>query len=474
MKLTPVFSRKTVILECAASRVALATFSQQRGRLHLEQHAHETLPPPASGEDRWLEHTKTALAALGGRTHMRGRVTLVLPPHATLAKIIRVPQFERSKREKVIRFAAEEAIPCPLAEVAWDHAAAADHDLEVMLAAVKRGLLGELCAGARAAGFEVDAVLPASLATLAAFRLAPQDKAPSLLLNIGARSTTLLLVSGKRFVVRTIACGAQSDSLAMRLVQEVTRSVLFFRRQGDWLEPVRICLAGGGSRTAGLAEGLVAGFKLPVGHLEPSALMDGEFAGMELTDLAGAAAIRLCAGHPAMNLLPPTLRQLRVKRPLQVAGATLVVALAALQWLPERPRSAQLARPVQAVEPSAPPEPAEPVMSVSAEMASEAAAPVIGELTEIEPKPCPLRIAGYFAGPAGYQVIFAGADDSPMPVRSGHRFESLGLILRGFEVKKVAVAHADAWPVYEIVAFAVLQDEHTGREILLDDRAPRT
>jgi type IV pilus assembly protein PilM len=434
----------------------------------------EALTSAVAGEDRWLEHTKAALVALAERTAVRGRVTLVLPPHITLAKIIRVPQFERGKREKVIRFAAEEAIPCPLADVVWDHVAAADHDLEVMLAAVKRGPLEELCAGVRAAGFEIGAVLPASLGTLAAFRMAPHDQEPTLLLNIGARSTSLLIVSGNRFVVRTIACGAQSDSFAMRLVQEVTRSVLFFRRQGGWPEPVRICLTGGGARSAGLAAALAAGFKLPVGHLELAALIDGELAGAELTDLTGAAATRLCPGHPAMNLIPSSLRPMRVKRPLQVAGATLAVAVAVWPLLPERQRFARRVELVQAAEPSVPPAPVESVAPVLAEMVSEATPPRAADLSEVDPKPCPLRIAGYFAGPEGYQVVFAGADDSPMLVRSGHRFESLGLTLRGFEVKKVAVTHADAWPVYEIVAFARLQDERTGREIVLDDRAPRT
>ncbi len=42
--------------------------------------------------------------------------------------------------------------------------------------------------------------------------------------------------------------------------------------------------------------------------------------------------------------------------------------------------------------------------------------------------------------------------------------------MRSFEVRKVAVDHDDAWPVYEVAGVAVLQHEKTGTEVVLDSR----
>ena len=478
-------------MECAASRTALGLFRIQGRRLRLEQHAVELLPATAGEADRWMEQTRDALAALGRRLEVTGPVMVVLPPHLMLAKIIRVPRFERAKREKAIRFAAEEGIPCALADVVWDHVAAAEHDLEVMLAAVRRDAVEALCGAVKAAGFEVRRVLPSSLATLAAFRLAPEVKEPALVLNVGARSTTLLMVEGRRFVVRSMGFGIQGavmdrgdlrEVLATRLAQEITRSILHFRRQGWLATPAGVHLTGGGAHLAGLDEALAARVKLPVVRLEVagaiemgSGLSDGEAAAGTslLTDLVGAAAVQLLAGQPTMNLLPPSFRQAKERRhrQLQLAGVTLLMVAAG--WSYRDVRAPVGARPaaVAIVEREPAPVLAEPATLAPHNDAGEDPPPFDVELLEIRNEPFPLQLAGYFGTPGNYVVAFVGVDQPETQlVRSGHRFGQLGLTLRNFEVKKVAVAHGGGWLVHEAGGFAVLHDDSTGREIVLDSR----
>jgi hypothetical protein len=92
-------------------------------------------------------------------------------------------------------------------------------------------------------------------------------------------------------------------------------------------------------------------------------------------------------------------------------------------------------------------------------------------LIEVKLKPYPLQLVGYFGGPGNYLAAFV-SPDSPgtMLAREGHRFENLGLTLRSFTVGKVAVDHRDTWPVYEVAARAVLADEMTGADVVLDSR----
>lgn len=367
-------SNRTLILDCGASRTALGVFSRKGNRLRFDDYAVEIFPVQTGGEDRWLEHTRAALTALRGKLKSGGPAVLVLPAHLALTKLIKTPRVEPAKREKVILFEAELSIPYALADVVWDSTVAAehDHDFEVLLAAAKLEAVEPLCAAVQAAGFEPRLVLPSPLATLAAFRLVhATSKESALVLNLGARSTTLLHLEGRRFVTRTIALGGQSitqqlaenqdcdaeeaeaiklsersslltadamETMATRLAQEITRSVLHFRRQSVMENPGRVWLAGGGARLAGLGEALAAKLKVPVDRLD--VLSGIEIAGgavrnsaaehtLLLADLAGAAMTQLRPGQPVLNLLPAPLRRhesLRQRQPWLIAAAVLAVA----------------------------------------------------------------------------------------------------------------------------------------------------
>lgn len=367
-------SNRTLILDCGASRTALGRFSRQGLRLCFDDYAVEIFPAPAGGEDQWLEHTRAALTALRAKVKAAGPVVLVLPAHLALTKLIKTPRVEPARRAQVIRFEAGQSIPYALADVVWDSVVAAEHDrdVEVLLAAAKLEAIEPLCAAVQAAGFEPRLILPSPLATLAAYRLVHgTPKEPALVLNLGARSTTLLHLAGPGFVARTFTLGGQGitrqlaanldcgldeaeavklsersgnltagamENLVTRLAQEITRSVLHFRRPGGRENPGRIWLTGGGGRLAGLAGALAAKLKVPVAPLDVlsaleisrgAARHDAAGHALLLADLAGAALTGLRPGHPRLNLLPPALRRqesLRRRQPWLIAAVVLAVA----------------------------------------------------------------------------------------------------------------------------------------------------
>ncbi|HEY0865686.1 MAG TPA: pilus assembly protein PilM [Lacunisphaera sp.] len=486
-----------MILDLGASRAALGMFSGVKGRLRLDEFAVEALPGPAGGEADWLEQTRMTLGVLRTRTKTKGPVVLVPPPHLTLTKLIKLPRVEPAKQRKVLRFEAEQGIPFAPNEVVWDTVVAAEDETEteMLLAAARREVMTALCAAVRAAGFEPRLVLPSSLATLAAFRLEPGARpGPVIVLNLGARSTTLLQVTDRRFAARSLALGTrnviwktaeQTDHVALeiiatRLAQEITRSVYYFRRQGMAENPVRICLAGGGARLPGLGEALAARLKVPVEGLNLSGSIEigrgpvpPDVLGpiLVFADLIGAAATQLCPGQPMLNLLPPAPPGHTKRRRRWLAAVTLVAAAACWMLVAHsRPVAApmQVAAVIRHEPAVTPPVEAAPPPSV----ASEATEPSFDrELPEVKPASFPLQLAGYLGEAGDYQVIFTSTGQpGTLLARRGHRFESLGLTLKDFAVRKVAVDHADAWPVYEVAAFAVLHDEKTGAEVVLDSR----
>lgn len=347
------FSSPLTIIDCGASRTALGIFRRTGGRLRLEQAALERFSAPAGGEDNWLRQTAAALKALHARVKPAGRVVCVLPPHLTLTKHIRTPRVSPAKRDKIVRFEAAQGIPYNLAEVAWDTVVAGEGaaDMDLLLAAAKLDAVGALSAAASAAGFEPTAMLPSALATLGAVRApAPARGGPALVLNLGARSTVLLHVEPDRFASRTVAIGGSGlpdrpaaealETFATRVAQEVTRSVLHFNRLGGIQKPVRLLLTGGASRVDGLAGALAGRVGLPVEQLDSSGIVDvapaaragAALLGEALNDLAGAAAGRLLATQPALNLLPARLRRqagIRRRRAWLMAAAACAT-LAAL------------------------------------------------------------------------------------------------------------------------------------------------
>jgi len=429
-----------------------------------------------------------------------GPVVVVTPPHLTLTKQIRVPRVEPAKLAKILRFEAEQSIPYAAHEVVWGTVVAAEHEreLEVLLVAAKREAVDSLCAVVQEAGFEPGVVLPSCLATLAAFRLGrgtPQE--PTLVLNLGARSSTLLHVTARRFTVRSLALGTRSllaeaaggqDHIAMevcatRLAQEITRSMLHLRRQGVAENPGRLCLTGRGGRLAGLGEALAAKCQMPVDwlNLAPEIAINTAVAGnvgigddLILADLAGAAATQLQPGQARLNLRQPSWRDLsKRRRQIGLAAATMVTA--AFAWpLGQYLRPVSAAQPMAALVPGkAAPEPAATPAAPPAADRSGEDTPLLGwELLAVRTAPFPLQLAGYFGAPGDYGVIFrrTGLPETLL-ARRGHRFEQLGLMLRSFEVRKVTVNHDDTWPVYEVAGFAVLLDEKTGAEVELDSRS---
>jgi type IV pilus assembly protein PilM len=365
-----VFRRK-IILDCGASCTRVGVFRGVHGELELRECATERLPEVTTTTAEWITDTAAALQAL--RAQLRGKrglvdAVIVLPPHLVLTKRIKIPRLAAEKREKVIRFEAEQAIPYAFDDIVWDSVTVSHSATEedVLLAAAKAEVVEALCAAAHAAGFRPRWILPAILTTLAAFRWRTDDaEQPVLVLNIGARSTVLVLSESDLFAARSFSLGgnlvptseaselgettaesaALLATLATRLAQEVTRSVMHFKREIGLSHPERVLLTGGAASIEGLDHALALKLTLPVARLDLKRGVEisaDEATGNRgtdrpaLADLVGAAAMELKRDWPRLNLLPTRRRAMeewRRRRPWLIAAAALMlVALILPVW----------------------------------------------------------------------------------------------------------------------------------------------
>ena len=182
-----------------------------------------------------------------------------------------------------------------------------------------------------------------------------------LLINIGARSTNLLFKNSDGFFVRNIQLGGNSltqniadslgkpfakaeeikhkffcgeldysdddsgakllttcaDSFMRRMGQEITRSIVNYRRQKGAGAPKRILLSGRGALLEGLSEQLSASQKLGVDFFDPlqNVTLDAELAldpaslSLEISEIIGPAAQHMVADSAGVNLLPAEVKR---------------------------------------------------------------------------------------------------------------------------------------------------------------------
>ena len=391
-------SPRVFAVDSGAGHVACGVFAPAKnGRLVLEQFALESFNPDASLEAQWSELVAQSLSAADKRAAASGSAVLSVPGHLTLTKFVKTPAVDKSKRDKVLQFEAQQNIPYPLSEVVWDYQTVSDDslDLEVMLAAVKLDVVEGLCQSVREAGVHASGVLPATVALYRSFKYNyPDATGGSLVVNIGARSTNLLFVDGDRFFIRTIALAGNSvtqsiadelkqefshaESLKLqvlggtselpessparttvinaahsfigRLHMEITRSTVNYRRQSGAEQPGVIYITGGGSLVPNIITTLADKLKTrvesfdPLRNVEiaPSAAAARDYSAV-LADLVGLA-IGARAGEKPFTLLPPAITEslaFRKRQPFYVAAAAMLVLALALPAIHFHQRAAE-------------------------------------------------------------------------------------------------------------------------------------
>lgn len=379
------------IVDLGATHVLAAIFT--RGPQHtlvLERLETELIDSEPAAGSRWTANARAGLERIAARLRWSGRMRLAVPGHLALTKVVRTPAIEKSRRAGVIRFEAAQNIPYPLGEVAWDHVVlgAQERELELLFGAAKLAPLEALCAAPLILRADLELATPSCLALVRAVRFNHPDLADgTLLANVGARSTHLLLLAGGRLWVRTIALGGNSlteaiaeqlqtgfaraetlkidvlagrselpgdspargavnaaaGAFARRLRTEIARSIANFQSRHGAPPPVSLHLSGGGTLIPALPGVLAETLHVPVARFDPLRRVANQVsAGAPaatapgLAEAVGLAADLVSTGEDSLNLLPPAVRDAAIarrRRPVFLAAAAAVVfAVLAPAW----------------------------------------------------------------------------------------------------------------------------------------------
>lgn len=381
---------RVLAVDCGFSRVAVGLFAAGAGgSLVLRRLVIEPLPATPMTPAEWVEAVGRILAEVARRENFRGDCRVALPAHHTLVKFVRTPILAGSSHEITVDFEARRSIPCPLEDVAWDHLTTRKGaaEIDILLAAVRKDLAEQLHHRAAAAGLSITQLVPASLALLHGFRRQQPPREPTLVIEIGARSTQLAFVSENGFflrsfplggdiVTRTLAAGAGLDpaaaerwkrqilggapsaltdsagpgamrratgDFAHRLHFEIVRTTVHYRRRLDGKPPAVIHLTGGGSLLPELPALLADKLGVRVVRYDPLrgvAVLPGartisESAEGRLASLVGLASGLVDRSWPEFTLVPHHLAlpaETRRRRTTALTAA-MVTAIAPLPML---------------------------------------------------------------------------------------------------------------------------------------------
>ena len=261
-----------------------------------------------------------ALTAAVGRLPSKTRLChLCLGGPAVFARILKVPASDPAKVGSMIGFEAQQTVPA-IEQALWDYQVVpspAPSEVEALILAIKRETVEELSAAAASAGLKAQSVTLTPAALLNAFSFNyPEATGCNLVMEIGARATTILLVEGSRIFVRVVPLGGAAISQAVatdlqesfagaetlkrakgfvhpggayedpadaatarisklargvmtRLHTEVERSVTFFRSQQGGGKPVQAWLMGGGGMLGYTDLFFREKLRIPVGYFQP-------------------------------------------------------------------------------------------------------------------------------------------------------------------------------------------------------------
>lgn len=313
-------NQTTVALNIGSQRIGMAVFEvSKNGSLVLTAYDSESIIADPALDASRMSQTRVAIADLVGRLKVgKTKARYAISGQSVFTRFVKLPPLQDDNIEQLVTFEAQQHVPFPLQEVVWDYELIeGSAEKEVVIVAIKADALDEINASVNDSGLGTSEVDVAPMAIYNAFRATygnPEE--PILLIDIGAKTSNLLYIEGRRFFTRSIAIGGgavtaaiakeygisfvdaehqkvvnglvalggghteQLDesvaALAMvirnaltRLPAEIARTTNYYRSQHGGSAPRRILLAGGGANLPYTLEFFQEKLNLPVEYFNP-------------------------------------------------------------------------------------------------------------------------------------------------------------------------------------------------------------
>lgn len=313
-------TQTTVALNIGSQRISMAVFEvSKNGGLVLKAYDSESIVADPAMDASRTSQSRVAISDLAHRLKVdKSKARYAISGQAVFTRFVKLPPLQDDNIEQLVTFEAQQHVPFPLNEVVWDYELIeGGADKEVVIVAIKGDALDEINSTVNDSGLKTVEVDVAPMALYNAFRSTYGHLDETILLiDIGAKTSNLLYIEGKRFFTRSIAVGGtaitaaiakeynipfmeaehqklsnglvalggghteQMDeaiaSLAMvirnalsRLPAEIARTTNYYRSQHGGSAPRRVLLAGGGANLPYTLEFFQEKLNLSVEYFNP-------------------------------------------------------------------------------------------------------------------------------------------------------------------------------------------------------------
>ncbi|MEK7954274.1 Amuc_1101 family PilM-like pilus complex protein [Luteolibacter soli] len=386
-------TQSSIALNIGSQRVSMAVFEPSKnGGLVLKGYDSEVILADPATEASRPAQIGYAIGQLTQRLKAgKSKVRYAVSGQSVFTRFVKLPPLGDDDIEQLVTFEAQQHVPFPLNEVVWDYEILESAgEKEVVIVAIRAEALDELNESVTGTGLATAEVDVAPMALYNAFRAAYANVTePVLLIDIGAKSTDLLYIEGKRFFTRSVNRGGVSITSAIskeygvsfaeaeghkthgglvalggghteqldettaalattirnalgQLPAEIARTTNYYRSQQGGNAPKRIILAGGGANLPYTKEFFEEKLHLPVEFFNPVAAIavgkgvDTDKLGREAHLMGELIGLGLRAtGKSSVNidLVPTKVQAARLaekQKPFYLgAAAALLVGLAA-------------------------------------------------------------------------------------------------------------------------------------------------
>ena len=390
-------AKKITALNIGAANIELAEYELGgKGSVALLKYGVAPLAAPLDAGNADTVLSPALLELVREKGFRPGKVALSVSGQMVFPKFAAVtPAGGSEKFEQMVRYEIEQGIPFPIDEMVCDRQILGDMengDKSVMIVAAKVDQIEAITSAVQAVGFSPVLVDVAPIALVNTVRhLRSGDESCVVILDIGAKTTSLAIVEGDKVYTRSIpvagnavtkeiagALGCSQEeaeavklekgyvslggvsededevadrvskacrAVMSRLLAEISRSINFYRSQQHGNAPTCLYLTGGSALLPQIDQFFAESLGVDVEYLNPferiSISPSVDSAGLEsdaalLAATAGLALHQAGEARFAINLLPPSIvaaRAEKAKIPYLVAGGVSLVAALALVML---------------------------------------------------------------------------------------------------------------------------------------------
>ena len=212
-------TQTTVALNIGSQRIGMAVFETSKsGGLILKGYETDTIIADPALEASREAQIRVALEDLIAKLKIpKARVRYAISGQSVFTRFVKLPPLQEDNIEQLVTLEAQQHVPFPIAEVVWDYEMIeSGGDKEVVIVAIKGDALDEINETVTEAGLSTLEVDIAPMAIYNSYRAAygtPEE--PVLIIDIGAKTSNLLYVEGRRFFTRSVAIGGASVSAAI-------------------------------------------------------------------------------------------------------------------------------------------------------------------------------------------------------------------------------------------------------------------